>query len=74
MCFAFLFAGVFVSSRAELTCLSVDRRSITHHTALVGKFIFVYCRLYIVHAISNRNMLLSDLQHVRRLAEQRRIP
>ena len=43
--------------------------SITCYTALVGKFIFVYCHLYIVNAISNRNMLLSDLQHVRRLAE-----
>ena len=41
MRFAFLFAGVFVPSRA------VDTRSITHHTALIGKFIFVYCRLYI---------------------------
>ena len=74
MRFAFLFAGVFVSSCAELICLSVDTRSITHHTALVGKFVFVYCRLYMVNAISNRNMLLSDLQHVRRLAERRRIP
>ena len=48
MRFAFLFAGVFVSSRAELICLSVDTMSITHHTTLIGKFIFVYCRLYIV--------------------------
>ena len=43
MRFAFLFAGVFVSSRAELICLSVDTRSTTHHTAL-SLLSFIHCQ------------------------------